>query len=440
MPHRQQQHHGVRNGGLGLMSTRGSVQRERLDSISNAQDLRHTYSKHQAALEGGHTQHAGHRLHNSHDELESTLRGGARAGQHVRLPLQQGNGVVQFLSAKQYNGHATAPANALAVNTREIEEMKPISRAARNTGSGNAGVSYNTWQQTDAFNSSQANYSNIAVGLGKRQSDSFITGISPRSAASVDAKYRSDVGMVVARPNKHRSCKRQFLKGAQNAVDLLAIFPFYIGLIIDFSTSDGVSSNFENIRRFVQILRIIRIVRIFKLARHSTGLQVLAYTVKESSEELGLLVLLLLMGMTLFSTLIYYAEQNVPGTKFKSIIEGFWWAIITMTTIGYGDIYPDTTYGKMIGCMCCISGILFIALPIPTIVGNFSKYYREHRNKEKMDMNKTNAVDVADEFYPYFVIALDRARRISSYSARRSTIAKPITMQQKTEHLDTIIA
>eukprot|EP00794_Sanderia_malayensis_P016675 gene16675-18367_t len=234
--------------------------------------------------------------------------------------------------------------------------------------------------------------------------------------------------------------KRQFLKGAQNAVDLLAIFPFYIGLIIDFSTSDGVSSNFENIRRFVQILRIIRIVRIFKLARHSTGLQVLAYTVKESSEELGLLVLLLLMGMTLFSTLIYYAEQNVPGTKFKSIIEGFWWAIITMTTIGYGDIYPDTTYGKMIGCMCCISGILFIALPIPTIVGNFSKYYREHRNKEKMDMNKTNAVDVADEFDPYFVIALDRARRISSYSARRSTIAKPITMQQKTEHLDTIIA
>jgi len=177
--------------------------------------------------------------------------------------------------------------------------------------------------------------------------------------------------------------KKDFLCSVMNTIDLLAILPFYIGLIVE-NLNGGINDRFTDVRRFVQILRIFRIVRIFKVARHSTGLQVLGYTVRNSGSELGLLFMLLLMGMTLFSSLVYYAEEDVENTKFVSIIAAFWWAIITMTTVGYGDMYPVTTFGQIIGSMCCVSGILFIALPIPTIVSNFSAFYKDHLNKGKL--------------------------------------------------------
>ena len=183
--------------------------------------------------------------------------------------------------------------------------------------------------------------------------------------------------------------KKKFLTGTLNIIDLLAILPYYVGEII-YATNHGIPFKFINARRFIQILRIIRVVRIFKLARHSPGLQVLGYTMKESSQELGLLGLLLMMGVTLFSSLVYYAEESVPETKFKSIIEAFYWATVSMTTVGYGDMNPVTTMGKIVGTACCVSGILFIALPIPTIVGNFSKYYTEHRNCQKNTEDKIN--------------------------------------------------
>lgn len=177
--------------------------------------------------------------------------------------------------------------------------------------------------------------------------------------------------------------KISFLKNIMNTIDLLAILPYFITLLFE-AFDNQVDERLIDIRRFVQILRILRIIRIFKMARHSIGLQTLAYTFKHSSAELGLLLLLLLMGMTLFSSLVYFAEETDPGSHFKSIPEAFWWAIITMTTVGYGDMHPTTPLGKFIGCLCCTSGIIFIALPIPTIVGNFSQFYKDQRKSAEV--------------------------------------------------------
>lgn len=166
-----------------------------------------------------------------------------------------------------------------------------------------------------------------------------------------------------------RKCR--FARSLLSVIDLLAIVPDIIEISLLMSSSD-VKENLEAVS-FLNVLRVMRVLRIFRLFRHVPGLWILIYTLRASFNELMVLIWFLAVGMLVFSSLIYFVEGE---KSFPSIPAGFWWAIVTMTTVGYGDVYPVTIIGKIIGCLCAISGLLMIGFTVPSLVNNFTLYYR----------------------------------------------------------------
>ncbi|CAJ1074090.1 potassium voltage-gated channel subfamily S member 3a [Xyrichtys novacula] len=178
---------------------------------------------------------------------------------------------------------------------------------------------------------------------------------------------------------------RKFLCSTLNIIDLLSILPFYVTLACGVM-DEGENTDLENVGKVVQILRLMRVFRILKLARHSAGLRSLGATLRHSSNEVGQLVLFLSVGISMFSVLIHFVERESEESELQTIPIGWWWATISMTTVGYGDTFPVTLAGKLIATLCIICGLLIVALPITNIFNKFSKFYERQR---RMDLRQT---------------------------------------------------
>uniref|UniRef100_A0A8L0DV39 Potassium voltage-gated channel subfamily C member 1 n=1 Tax=Oncorhynchus mykiss TaxID=8022 RepID=A0A8L0DV39_ONCMY len=196
--------------------------------------------------------------------------------------------------------------------------------------------------------------------------------------------------------------KMEFMKKALNVIDFVAILPFYLEVGLS-----GLSSKAaKDVLGFLRVVRFVRILRIFKLTRHFVGLRVLGHTLRASTNEFLLLIIFLALGVLIFATMIYYAERMGADptdprasdhTHFKNIPIGFWWAVVTMTTLGYGDMYPQTWSGMLVGALCALSGVLTIAMPVPVIVNNFGMYYSLAMAKQKLPKKKNKHIPRAPQ-------------------------------------------
>ncbi|XP_077932429.1 voltage-gated potassium channel KCNC2 isoform X2 [Halichoerus grypus] len=202
---------------------------------------------------------------------------------------------------------------------------------------------------------------------------------------------------IIFSPNK-----LEFIKNLLNIIDFVAILPFYLEVGLS-----GLSSKAaKDVLGFLRVVRFVRILRIFKLTRHFVGLRVLGHTLRASTNEFLLLIIFLALGVLIFATMIYYAERvgaqpNDPSasehTQFKNIPIGFWWAVVTMTTLGYGDMYPQTWSGMLVGALCALAGVLTIAMPVPVIVNNFGMYYSLAMAKQKLPRKRKKHIPPAPQ-------------------------------------------
>ncbi|KAM3872602.1 LOW QUALITY PROTEIN: A-type voltage-gated potassium channel KCND3 [Diretmus argenteus] len=186
---------------------------------------------------------------------------------------------------------------------------------------------------------------------------------------------------LFAAPSRYR-----FMRSVMSIIDVVAILPYYIGLVM--TDNEDVSGAFVT-------LRVFRVFRIFKFSRHSQGLRILGYTLKSCASELGFLLFSLTMAIIIFATVMFYAEKGSTSSKFTSIPASFWYTIVTMTTLGYGDMVPKTIAGKIFGSICSLSGVLVIALPVPVIVSNFSRIYHQNQRADKRRAQKLQKARLA---------------------------------------------
>jgi len=172
-------------------------------------------------------------------------------------------------------------------------------------------------------------------------------------------------------PNKYKMVSLlTFVFSTMAIIDLLSILPFYIPLAtpIDF--------------RILRVLRLTRILRILKIGRYSESLALIGRVLKRSRSDLLVTLFVTFLLLLLSSSLMYFVENPAQSDKFPNIVSSAWWTIITLTTVGYGDVYPITVLGKILGGFIALLGIGLVALPTGIISSGFMEEIRIKQLKE----------------------------------------------------------
>lgn len=163
----------------------------------------------------------------------------------------------------------------------------------------------------------------------------------------------------------------QFIFSKFGIIDFLSILPFYLPFFVILDL------------RVLRILRLFRLLRIFKLARFSKSMKTIGSVLKETKADLIITFFVAFVLLIISSTLMYYAETEAQPEKFNSIGDAMWWGVATLTTVGYGDVYPITGLGKFLSGIIALIGIGFVALPTGIISSAFVDKIQKTKSKKK---------------------------------------------------------
>ena len=159
-------------------------------------------------------------------------------------------------------------------------------------------------------------------------------------------------------------------------VDLVSILPFYL--------------TFTNIDlRVLRMIRLLRFFRVFKITRYNNSMKLVVDVIKDKSSEIGVIMGLIIIIMIISSFLLFYAEHDAQPEQFPNVLGCLWWAIVTMTTIGYGDVFPITLVGKIVCSTMALLGIGLVAMPTGIISAGFLEKVNE-RKKESDEKAKVS--------------------------------------------------
>ncbi len=168
-----------------------------------------------------------------------------------------------------------------------------------------------------------------------------------------------------------RQAAWKYIKSPMAIIDLFAILPFYIPFFLPFDL------------RFMRILRLTRTLRILKLNRYSKSLQLLGKILSNKKADLLITLFVTFIMIIFASSAMYYLETDVQPEQFPNIIAAFWWAIATLTTVGYGDVYPVTILGKILSGIIALLGVGLVALPTGIVSSGFIEELEKTTSKSK---------------------------------------------------------
>ncbi|OWF42689.1 potassium voltage-gated channel protein Shaw-like [Mizuhopecten yessoensis] len=178
--------------------------------------------------------------------------------------------------------------------------------------------------------------------------------------------------------------KKSFMRSFLNCVELVSWVFQWIGLWMELQRYLFEVEGLYPVLFIISTICCVRILRVFRLINHSVGVKLLLLSLKSSARELFILAVSFGCVAIIFALLLYMAELGIDSdVTLPNVFVSLWWAIVTMTTVGYGDYYPTTPQGCCIGALCALTGILLIALPMAVTSSNFSDFYTFNKYRER---------------------------------------------------------